>query len=275
LAKNYLDQMLTGLMTPEVAIPSIEALAGQVLAERPGDPATIPTLTWAQAYDDYFAGDLGVIHTAVATLQTLVDAAPGEVEPRLVLARFLMFTDRLEESMQQLQAAQELDPLNPQIYYEMGFVGITGRDFDVARAALVRSLELEPSQPNAYDMLGQIAARTGDGLGSLKMSLKALEVDPKDHELPAIIAQELYELGLIDEGDRFRARVRAIAPTSEGAMQTELLRSINADSEEASLLLARQIVETLTVNRQGVWTDAAEYVLWTMTRRGVVLPPRA
>jgi TolB-like protein len=268
LAKNYLDQMLTGLMTPDVAIPSIEALAGQVLAERPGDPATIPTLTWAQAYHDYFAGNLGVLQTALDTLQTLVDVAPGEVEPRVVLARFLMFTDRLEESMQQLQAAQELDPLNPQVYYEIGIVGINGRDFDVARAALVRSLELEPSQPNAYDMLGRIAARTGDGLGSLKMSLKALQVDPKDHELPAFVAQELYELGLIDEGDRFRARVRAIAPTSEVAMQTELLRSINADSEEASLLLARQIVETYTVNRQGVWTDAAEYVLWTMTRRG-------
>lgn len=268
LAKNYLAQMLTGLMTPEVAIPSIEAQAAQVLAERPGDPATIPTLTWAQSYRAFFAGDLGVLHTAIDTLQALANSAPGEVEPRLVLGRFLSFMDRFEESMQQLQVAQELDPLNPEVYYEMGLIGIDSRDFDGARAALLRSLELEPAQPNVYDMLGRIAARTGDGLEWLKMSLKALEVDPKDHELPAFVAQNLYELGLIDEGDRFRARVRAIAPTSEVALQTELHRSINSDTEETSLRLARHIVETDKANRQGGWVDAAEYLLWTMTRRG-------
>ena len=150
----------------------------------------------------------------------------------------------------------------------MGFVNSRSRDFEAARAALLRSLELEPAQPNAHGMLGEIARATGDGVDALRHDLLAIKVDPEDHEIPALVAQYLYQLGLIEEGDRFRARVHAIAPTSEIARQTELMRSINADEEDASLALARRIVEEDVGNRHGGWISAAEYLLWTETRRG-------
>ncbi len=268
LARNYLDQMLTGLVDLDEAVPAVEALAGQVLAKRPGHARTMATLIWARDYQTYFAGNLDVLATSVDLLRDLAIAEPGELEPKLVHARYLSLLRRDEEALLQLQEARELDPLNPEIYYDMGFVNSRSRNFEAARAALLRSLELEPAQPNAHGMLGEIARATGDGVDALRQDLMAIKVDPEDHEIPALVAQYLYELGLIVDGDRFRARVHAIAPTSEIARQTELIRSINADEADASLALARRIVEEDVGNRQGGWVTAAQYLLWTETRRG-------
>lgn len=268
LARNYLDQMLTGLASIDEAVPAVEALAGQVLAKRPGHARTTATLIWAKDYRSFFAGDLGVIETSVDALRDLTIAEPGELEPKLVHARYLSFLRRDEEALLQLQEARELDPLNPEIFYEMGFVNSRSRNYEAARIALLRSLELEPAQPNVHGMLGEIGRATGDGVGALRHDLLAIKVDPEDHEIPALVAQYLYQLGLIEDGDRFRARVNAIAPTSEIARQTELLRSIYADDEDASLALARRIVEEDIGNRHGGWISAAEHLLWTETRRG-------
>ncbi len=268
LARNYLDQLLTGLSDIDDAVPAVEALTGQVLAKRPGDARTMATLIWARDYRSFFAGDLGVLASSVDALRDLTIAEPGELEPKLVHARYLSLLRRDEEALVQLQEARELDPLSPQIYYDIGFVSSRSRDFDAARAALLRSLELEPEQPNAHGMLADIARATGDGVEVLRQDLLAVKVDPEDHEIPAIVAQYLYQLGLIEEGDRFRARVLAVAPTSEIARQTELMRSINVDDEDASLALARRVIEENVGNRHGGWVTAAEYLLWTETRRG-------
>ena len=224
LARNYLDQMLTGLVAVDEAVPAVEALAGQVLAKRPGDARTTATLIWARDYRSFIAGDLGVLATSVDNLRDLTVAEPGELEPKLVHARYLSLLRRDGEALLQLQEARDLDPLNPEIYYDIGFVNSRSRDFEAARAALLRSLELEPAQPNAHGMLGEIARATGDGVDALRQDLLALKVDPEDHEIPGLVAQYLYQLGLIEDGDRFRARVQAIAPTSEIARQNSSQR---------------------------------------------------
>ena len=78
----------------------------------------------------------------------------------------------------------------------------------------MKSLELEPAQPNAYANLAQLSLQDGDGLDYLQLFLKAVEVDPVDHELPAIVANFLYRLELVEEGDDFRNRVVAIVVTT-------------------------------------------------------------
>ena len=95
------------------------------------------------------------------------------------------------------------------IHYELGSAYMASQQWDEARAALEKSLDIEPAQPNAYFFLGQISLQNGDGVGYARYMLKALEVDPKDHELPGVLAQFLYQLGLPDQGDDLRVRVSA------------------------------------------------------------------
>ncbi|MBT8092769.1 MAG: hypothetical protein KJN77_07015, partial [Gammaproteobacteria bacterium] len=120
---------------------------------------------------------------------------------------------------------------------------------------------IEPNQPNAYVHLGQISLQDGDGIGFVSQYLKAIRVDPKDHELPAMLASFLYRLKLVEIGDDFRKRVLTLAPTSEVAYQLELLRAVETGDEEASIASARRAIEDDIEERHGSYTSAVQYLL--------------
>ena len=105
------------------------------------------------------------------------------------------------------------------------------RDWNAAREQLSRSLEIEPLQPNVAAELGDIGLAAGDAVEFIRQMQKATELDPLDHEMPAIIAETLYELDLIDAGDQFSERVNVIAPNSPAAQSLQIIRAIRADGE--------------------------------------------
>ena len=141
---------------------------------------------------------------------------------------------------------------------------------DAARDALQNSLEIEPAQPNAYASLGNLSLQAGDGLDYVRQFIRAIEVDPVDHELPGILATFLYEIGLIEEGDDFRERVLAIAPTSPVAYQAEILRAINTGDEVSSVAAARRAIEDDIEDRRFSFGGAVQHLLRVAARRGTV-----
>jgi hypothetical protein len=110
----------------------------------------------------------------------------------------------------------------------------------------------------------------GDGVDYLQQSLKAMEVDSKDHEIPGFIAQFLYPLGLIEEADDFRNRVLAIAPTSAIAYRIELLRSISLGDTDGSLAAARKAIEGGVEDRHFAFGGAVQHLLRSAIRSGTV-----
>ena len=166
--------------------------------------------------------------------------------------------------------ARELDPFNAQIQYELSSIYTRLEQWDDARAALKKSLELEPSQPNAYGNLAGLSMQAGDGLDFLQQFLKAMKVDPVDHELPGLIAIFLYSLELVEEGDDFRNRVMAIAPTSEISYRLELARAMATDDEEAGIVSARRAIEDDVDDRRFSFGGAAQYLLRVAAASGTV-----
>ena len=138
--------------------------------------------------------------------------------------------------------------------------------WDDAKAALEKSLEIEPSQPNAYTNLGSIAAQSGDGVGLAKHFLQAIAVDPRDHELPGMLALFLYQLGLPDIADDFRDRVLALNPTSEVAYQIELMRAKSIGDTEGSIEAARRAITDNIQDRRFAFAGAIQYLLRTAAK---------
>jgi tetratricopeptide (TPR) repeat protein len=143
-------------------------------------------------------------------------------------------------------------------------------EWDKTQEFLERSLQIEPAQPNAYVTLSFSGIQNGNGVDVMRRLLKAIEIDPKDHELPGMVAGFLYNLRLIEEGDDFRDRVMAIAPTSEVAYQIELSRAIYTDDAEAGLASARRAIEDDIENRQASYVNAVQFLLRDAIRRGTV-----
>ena len=270
LASNYWHQVETGLMDQDTAFPEIVAITNQVIAVRPEDvdarAIQISATTVLRAQQD----GPQVFLQATGELENIVAEAPTAFEPKVLLTRFYQGRQQFDKAVPLMENALRQDPFNPRIHYELGSLYISLEQWDDAREALENSLEIEPAQPNALANLARVSLQSGDGVDYLRQFLRAIEVDPADYELPGIIATFLYELDLIEEGDDFRDRVLAIAPTSEISYQVELLRAINIGDEEGSIASARRAIEDDIDDRRFSFGGAVRHLLRTAASRGTV-----
>ena len=184
--------------------------------------------------------------------------------------RTYTYSQQLEKSLPVLNAALSLDPFNPSLHYELGRSYMMLERWDDARASLEKSIELEPRQPNAYTTLGTISLQNGDGIGFVSNFLKAISIDPKDHELPGLLAAFLYQLGLVEEADDFRERVFTLAPRSEVAYQIEMLRAMSLGDDEGSIAAARRAIEDDIEDRRFAFGGALQHLLRRSVREGRV-----
>ncbi len=270
LAMGYFHHVETGLMNPEDAYAEIIAITDQVLATRPDDVVATAASIFANAAVKATEGDTSVMPELISELEQVVVKAPKEWQPRILLVRAYQGMQQNDEAVRVLEDALVQDPFNPSIHYELGTAYMRLQRWDDARASLEKSLEIEPLQPNAYTNLGTISLQSGDGVNFVQQFLNAINVDPKDHELPGILAAFLYQLELVDEADDFRARVRALAPTSAIGYRIELLRAISLGDEAASIASARRAIEDGIDDRQFAYNGAVRHLLRNAVRSDTI-----
>lgn len=261
LCTSYFNQLETGLMTQEEAFSEIIAITEQVLADDPDNAVAQAASAFAHAGLRIADGEVDAAGDLLIRLEAIVDKAPRELQAIILLVRAYQLQQQDKKSVALLERALRRDPFNPAIHYELGTAHIRLQQWEEARAALEKSLEIEPAQPNAHTYLAVIDLQSGDGVGYVSRFLKSIRVDPRDHELPGVLAAFLYRLGLIEIADDFRARVLALSPTSEIAYQLELLRAIAANDEVASISSARRAIEDDIEERRFSYAGAVQYLL--------------
>ncbi len=261
LASSYIHQFETGLMDQRTAVAEIIAITDQVLSDRPDDPVAKATSIYAKALSLAAQGDQAAITDLATELEAIVESSPTALEPRLLLVRAYKAMQRTEECIPVLEDALSLDPFNPTLHYELGTALIHAERWDEARAALEKSLEIEPAQPNAHTSLGMLSLQEGDGVGMARAATNAIAVDPKDHELPGMLAAFLYELGLVDIADAFRERVLTLAPTSSVAYQLDMLRAISLGDTAGSVAAARRTIEDKVEDRRFAFGGALQHLI--------------
>ena len=270
LAMSYFHQVETGLMKDEDAYPEIVAIADQVLEVRPDDVVAKAASLFARAALKAADGDASVLVALIDDLESLTARAPDELQSRILLVRAYQSLQQFDKGVLVLEDALKKDPYNPSLHYELGTAYMTLERWADARAALEKSLEIEPSQPNAHTNLGVLSLQSGDGVAFVKRFLDAIRLDPKDHELPGVLAGFLYQLRLIDEGDDFRSRVLALAPTSEIAYRIELLRAIGVGDPEAGESSARRALQDDVDDRRFAYAGAVQYLMRAAAKQGTV-----
>ncbi|MCH9696262.1 MAG: hypothetical protein K0U72_17230 [Gammaproteobacteria bacterium] len=270
LASNYLHQYETGLMNRDAALAAVLAITDQVLQVSPEDVNARALHVYAKSAQKTSDGGAQQVAGAIDELRALVVSNPREYQARLLLSRMLQGTQNLEEALRLQKDALQQDPYNARIHFEIGSLSVDLDLLDEAWASLQASLDIEPRQPNAYLRLATIALKRGDGVDYLQQSLKAMEVDARDHEIPGFIAQFLYQLGLVEEADDFRKRVFAIAPSSAVAYRIDLLRAISTNDQSAGILAARRAIENNIEDRQFAFGGAVQYLLRAAVANGTV-----
>ena len=266
LANSYVHQVETGLMDSKTANAEIIAITDQVLAVHPDDPVAKATSLYAKAMSLVAMGDTAAMRDLASELEIIVNSFPASYEPRLLLVRAYTALQQDDKSLPILEGALSIDKFNPALHYELGMAYIRLERWDEAKAALEKSLELEPKQPNAYSYLGAIAEQSGDGATMVKQSINAISVDPQDHELPGMLAMFLYQVGLVDIADDFRNRVLTLAPTSPVAYQVELARARALGDLEGSIEAARRAIEDDVEDRRFAFSGAVQHLIRTAVK---------
>lgn len=269
LATNYIYQAKTGLMSREDAFATAGALAEQVLADEPDNVLARAIELFLSAAPEN-SGGADAVFAAIDGLRALVEDHPNEYEALSLLTSILVDVRQFEEALVLQVGALAGDEFNPRIWFEVGSLHFMLRDFSEASVALNRSLELEPEQPNAHAALADIALETGDGVEYLRQMLEAMRDDPGDYEMPALVAEFLYRLDLIDQGDDFRRLVLSAAPTSDRAYLLDILRAIAAEDDDALLGAARQAIEDDVGIRGRAFQIALEQLILVGRRTGTL-----
>ena len=270
LAQNYLLQWQTGLIEGAAAPSDAISLVDQVLAQRPDDVRATTVLYLAEAYSYLLGGDFEAAKASMALLEAHANAHPNDIDAAMAAAEILRINSRPEDALILQQGAAHLDPLNPRIYYEMAQSYAEMDRWSDVRDATLRSLELEPNNPNAQTGLANALREMGDGVGWLRNYIRAMEIDPKDQELPGRIAVWLYELGLPGEADKFRARVLAIAPSSPPAYLLNMLHDAGIGDLEGAHAAARKAIEDDIDDRLNAYGRAVEFLVQDALRNDSV-----
>jgi tetratricopeptide (TPR) repeat protein len=190
-------------------------------------------------------------------LRHLLQLLPTETYIRSRVASVLNFYFLLElEAIEVLQAGLMIDPLDPDLHEDIGRLYSNQEQFDLARQSLSRSLELAPDNPNVYGAFSYLEKDMNNLPASLDWMRQSSEIDPQDHELAAQIAEDLYDLQLPEEAERWYGRVQALAPGSAMARKAELDRALARGERDHALDLARAMISDQIDLRRGSFATA-------------------
>jgi len=257
LVRNYLLKYDTGVITKDEVRELTQPLIQQVRQQEPENvlARALELTLELSIYEDMRDG---TVTSAMADeLRGLLPFIPTETKIRIELAQVLYYQFiKKQEAMEVLQAGLMIDPLAADLYREVGTIHGREKRFDQARAALQRSIELAPDNPNSYGSMNYLEKDLDNLPAALDWLRQASEKDPRDHELASIIALDLYALKLPEEGDRWFARVQALAPDSAVARNLEVQRAVARDEPQRAIELAAAAVTDQISMRRGAFDDS-------------------
>jgi TolB-like protein/Tfp pilus assembly protein PilF len=257
LVRNYLLKFGTGLITEDELRTAAEPLIKQAKEQDP-DNRLARALELTIELNVFDVSRTRQETTAIVNeLRNTLHLIPTETYIRERVARTLSFYfQQDQQALEVLQAGLMIDPLDPELHSTLGRTYSEMEQFDEARLSLNRALELAPENPNTYGALSYMEKDANNLPAALDWMRKSSEVDPQDHELAAQIAEDLFDLKLPEEGERWYARVQALAPGSAVARNMEFHRALARNEREHALELARKIISDQIDTRRGSFTNA-------------------
>ncbi|HEX3122382.1 MAG TPA: hypothetical protein VHQ21_03705, partial [Rhodanobacteraceae bacterium] len=159
----------------------------------------------------YFAVWRGEGEEALRIFERAIKVAPNDAALGALFAEYLRGEDKAG-ALAQLDRVAQLDPANASLQVQRAFVLKDLHRYEEAASAAKHALELDPQQPNALGALAEVALATGNNADAVVWYMAAHRLDPKDHEIPTLIAETLANLGEFDAADAWIAEALRIAP---------------------------------------------------------------
>ena len=153
-----------------------------------------------------------VTDAAIARATAATRAAPTDAGAWLALISLLQQARRFDDEGQALRDAARHLPDHPQITLAAGISAFRHGKFDFAQRTLTRAAELEPESPAPWVALARVAEMKGDLALTLKHTLHAVQLDPRQAPVLVAVGRGLQSVGRAAEAERaLRGAVDAVA----------------------------------------------------------------
>ena len=128
---------------------------------------------------------------AARTLAEARELAPNDAEILSLLGLALMRSGKAAEAGPLLERAVEIEPAEPGFTMNLAEWQAANGQMDVAIAGLRTVAEREPPRPRAWERLGDMLLKSGDGPAAARAYDRMLQLDPRNPAGPAKICTAL------------------------------------------------------------------------------------
>lgn len=152
---------------------------------------------------------------AFGAYNSLVNLAPahqGEVNEFECSLRYgvcAMNLNRFDEAMKGFLAARKLNPSDPELNYNLGYLLYLQQDYEKAAAPLKLAVSANPENTQARRCLGLVLHKLNHHREALSLLRKVLETFPEDKEVLFAMAESLYDTGSMDHALKVFVHLRA------------------------------------------------------------------
>lgn len=205
----------------------------RALALEPTDPYVLATAgNGVAAFDD---------PDAELALRTAALTAPNIALTRLLYGAYLAREGMAEQALEELRAAREIDPDDPQIAYELGVAHAFATDWDRAADALADAVRLDPEDGWVRVVFGLVlleADRLDEAAGEL-ISGARLREDDVDAQLAAALGSAAT--GRDGTGYEMLERARINAADLDLVLVTAVEDRLDAGHEACEEMLSEEL----------------------------------
>jgi TolB-like protein/DNA-binding winged helix-turn-helix (wHTH) protein/Tfp pilus assembly protein PilF len=225
LGHLFIDQAYTGMKQWPEVMPRAQQQADELFrSASPGLQAEGLQAT-IDGYDAIREFDRARIGLAAGKLARIIEQRPNSIWLNSWLSLFQLQTGDVDLALATIERGLTRDPLSGGMHSKRGeALYALGRYEDAARA-FARVRELQPNMPGGYSSGGTVAQAYRHYESYVPLMLRAMELDPVDHELPARFAGTLYSLGLVEEAEPWYQRSVELAPDAPATRRFGLDRS--------------------------------------------------
>jgi TolB-like protein/DNA-binding winged helix-turn-helix (wHTH) protein len=264
----YVSQAYTGMVPWGEVLPKVRQQLDVLL--RDGSPNLRTDLLQAkvEGFDAIRNFDRSKIAVAASKLEKIGEQRPNWIGLHGWLSLFQLEAGNINQALDTIEHALMIDPLSDSMHSKHGEVLYAlGRYEDAARA-IARVRELQPDMPGGYSSGGTVAQAYRHYESYVPLMLRAMELDPFDHELPGRFAGTLYSLGLVEEAEPWYQRSVELAPDAPATRRFGLDRSWRKGELERLRDLAEAMLIERIENRVGSVFAATMFYVHAKRRLG-------
>ena len=157
------------------------------------------------------------LNQAIRENERMLNLAPNNVEnwemSSIIYQRLINLTDGqyVDQAVESLMSAIQLDPLNPQLYEALGILYARAEEFDTARQHIEYAINLQPGYFRTYLSLSELFEMQEDMENAVKALEAAKSLLPEDSEIVPLIDEKIQQL---EEGEETESVIEELEGTA-------------------------------------------------------------